>query len=91
MDNLICFHPYTSEMDQLVEANHQWVEEDFTTCIDAKMMKSDQEEESKMLEPWNPKENMANEEEENVELGTPRTKIGSNEVVNNTFSEIGST
>jgi hypothetical protein len=55
MDMVICFHPYNNEMDQLVEANHQWVEEDSTTCIDAKMMMSDEEEKSMMLKPWNPK------------------------------------
>jgi hypothetical protein len=33
---------------------------------------------------------MTNEDEENIELGTSRTKIGSNDL-NNTFSEIGST
>ncbi len=66
------------------------MEEDSTTCIDAKMMKSDEEEERMMLEPWNPKENMTNEEEESIKLGTPRIEIGYNDV-NNTFSEIGST
>ncbi len=31
------------------------MEEDSTTCVDAKMMKSDDEEKSMMLEPQNPK------------------------------------
>jgi len=49
------------------------MEEDSTTCVDAKMMKSDDKEKSMMLEPQNPKKNMTNEEEENLELRTPRT------------------
>jgi hypothetical protein len=49
------------------------VEEDSTTCADAKMMKSDDKEENMMLEPQNLEENMTNEKEESLELGTPRT------------------
>ncbi len=36
------------------------------------MMKSDEKEESMMLEPQNPEENMTNEEEESLQSGTPR-------------------
>jgi hypothetical protein len=64
------------------------MEKDSTTCTNAKMMKSDDEEESMMLEPRNPEESMTNEEEENLESRTSRTKIGSNDV-NNTFRNFG--
>jgi len=47
------------------------VEEDSTTCVDAKM--SNDKEENMMLEPQNFEENMTNEKEESLELGTPRT------------------
>jgi hypothetical protein len=64
-------------------------DEDSTTCANVGMMESDDKEESMMLEPQSPKENMTNEEEENPKLATPRTKIGSNDV-NNTPKEVGS-
>ncbi len=39
-----------------------------------KMMKSNDEKESIMLDPRNSEESMTNEKEENLESGTPRTE-----------------
>jgi len=66
--------------------------EDSTTCLKGRMTKLDEEEESKVPKTTYPKDTImdSKEEEENIELMTPRSKMGSNDV-NNTPVEIGST
>jgi hypothetical protein len=66
------------------------VEKDSRACIDVRITKSNDKEESTMPEPRSPKENMTNEEEESPKLTTPRTKKGSNDV-NYTPRKVGFT
>jgi hypothetical protein len=78
-------------MDQLVEANttiNEVEEEDSRTCANGGLLESNEEDENTMLETQSLKENMIDEEEEGLELVTPRTTISSNDV-SNTPKEVG--
>jgi hypothetical protein len=67
---------YNKEMNHLVEANtisSKVKEEDFTTCLDGKMTKLDEEEKNTVLKTLCPKDVMTNEEEEGTKpTTTPR-------------------
>ncbi len=65
-------------------------EEDSRACVDGGLTKSYENDKSTMLETQSLEENMMNEEEEGLELATPRTKTGSNDV-NSTPREVGFT
>ncbi len=84
---------YNKEMDKLVEANtitNDMEEEVSIACADAGMTKSNDEEESMMLEPQSPLKKMTNEEKESPKWATLRTKTSSNDV-SNTPKEVGCT
>jgi hypothetical protein len=70
-------------MEQLVEVNtiiSEVEKEDSTTCTNAGMTKLDGEEENMIPKPQSPKENMTYEEEESLDLATPRIEMGSSDV-----------
>ncbi len=63
-------------MDQLMEANlinNEVEEKDSIACPHGKMKESDDREKNIMLKTQCPKTTMKDEEEENMELVTPRT------------------
>ncbi len=83
---------YNREMDQLVEAitiSNKVEEEDYETCPNGRMMELDDEEESTMFETPCLEDVVTDEEEEGMELRTPRTEMGYNDA-NNTPKKIGS-
>ncbi len=65
-------------------------EEEFATCLDGKMTKSDDKEKNMIPKTPCPKDAMKNDEEEGTEPITPRTEIGS-KVASNTPKEIVTT
>jgi hypothetical protein len=74
-----------------VEANtisSEVEEEDYETCPNGKMMKLNDEEESTMFKRPCPKNLVTYEEEEGMELATPRIKMDYNDA-SSTLKEIG--